>query len=106
MRDDNGSIVRANDVDRTVVAQSYTETVSSLRDAFLKMFYVPPGDYTLDIIVADNWSHMVSRRHQKVEVENFSKEDFCASDYLLFEYARPGQQGISLKPIFPSGLCT
>ena len=104
LRDDNGSIVRANDVDRTVVAESYAETVSSLRDAFLKMFYVPPGDYTLDIIVADNWSHTVSRRHQKVEVVNFSKEDFCAGDYLLFEYARPGQQGISLKPLFPSGL--
>jgi GWxTD domain-containing protein len=104
LRDDNGSIVRANDVDRTVEAQSYTETVSSLHDAFLKMFYIPPGDYTLDIIVTDNRSRLVSRRRQRVEVESFSKDDFCAGDYLLFEYARPAQQGISLKPIFPSGL--
>ena len=104
LRDDNGSIVRANDVDRTVVAQSYAETVSPLHDAFLKMLYVPPGDYALDIIVTDNRSRLVSRRRQKVEVESFSKDDFCASDYLLFEYARPEQQGISLKPIFPSGL--
>ncbi len=104
LRDDNGSIVRANDVDRTVIAQSYTESISSLHDAFLKMFYVPPGDYMLEIIVTDNWSRMVSRRRQKVEVESLSREDFCASDYLLFEYARREQQGISLKPIFPSGL--
>lgn len=104
LRDDNGSIVRANDVDRTVVAQSYAETVSPLHDAFLKMMYVPPGDYALDIIVTDNRSRLVSRRRQKVEVESFSKDDFCASDYLFFEYARAEQQGISLKPIFPSGL--
>ena len=62
LRDESGSIVRANDVDRTVVAQSYTETVSSLHDAFLKMFFIPPGDYTLEIIVTDNRSHLVSRR--------------------------------------------
>ena len=68
------------------------------------MLFVPPGDYTLDIIVTDNRSHLVSRHRQKVEVESFPKDDFCTSEYLWFEYARQEQQGISLKPIFPSGL--
>jgi GWxTD domain-containing protein len=104
LRDGDGAIVRANDVDRTVVAQSYAETVSSLHDAFLKMLFAPPGSYTLDIIVVDNRSRLQSHRRQHVEVEGFSKEDFCASDYLLFEYARPEEHAISLKPIFPSAL--
>ncbi|MGA9407449.1 MAG: hypothetical protein WBW71_09990, partial [Bacteroidota bacterium] len=104
LRDQDGEVVRANDVDRTVVAQSYAETVSSLRDAFLKMFFVPPGSYTLDVVVLDNQSRLQSHRRQRVEVKSFSKESFCASDYLLFEYARPEQQAISLRPIFPSGL--
>ena len=104
VRDENGSMVRANDVDRTVAAQSYTETASSLRDAFLRMFYIPPGSYTLEILVVDNRSHLQSRSSQRVEVKKFSKEDFCASDYLWFDYARLQQQGISLKPLFPSGL--
>jgi len=104
LRDADGAIARANDVERTVIAQTYAESVSSLYDGFLKMFYVPAGDYTLEIVVEDDWSHQVFRRRQKVEVANFSKDEFSASDYLLFEKATSEQGKISLKPIFPSGL--
>jgi len=104
LRDADGTIAHANDFDRTVIAKTYAESVSPLYDAFLKMFYLPPGDYTLDIAVEETWSHQVSRRREKVKVAVFPKDDFCASDYLLFEKATPGQGGISLKPVFPSGL--
>jgi|GEM_PF-1579614 len=104
LRDESGSIVRANDVDRTVVAKSYAETVSPLHDAFLKMLFAPPGAYLLDIIVLDNRSHLSSRLRERVEVRSFSKDDFDASDYLMFEDARSERHGISLTPLFPSGL--
>ncbi len=104
LRDESGSIVRANDVDRTVVVQSYAESVSSLRDAFLKMFFIPPGSYTMELIVTDTRSHLASVRREKVEVENFPKDDFSAGDYLLYEYACTDRARISLKPVFPSGL--
>jgi len=104
LRDESGSVVRANDVDRTVVAQSYAETSSSLHDAFLKMFFVPPGDYLLEILVVDNRSHLSFRRRERIEVESFSKDDFGAGDYLLFEDSRSEQHGVSLTPLFPSRL--
>ncbi|MGA7162231.1 MAG: GWxTD domain-containing protein [Bacteroidota bacterium] len=104
LRDQSGEVVRTNDVDRTVVARSYAESISSLHDAFLKMFYVPPGEYALDILVLDNRTHAESHRRLRVGVKNFPKENFFASDYLLFKYTRPGQREISLRPIFPSEL--
>lgn len=104
VRDLNESVVRSKDVERSLVARSYGETVSSRRDAFLQTFFLSPGTYLLDIIIVDNSSGLRQRHRQKVEAKNFSTENFCASDYLLFENAQSDQRGISLRPMFPSEL--
>lgn len=104
VRDLNESVVRSKDVERSLVARSYGETVSSRFDAFLQTFFLSPGRYVLDIIIVDNVSGLRQRHRLNVEVKNFSKGNFCASDYLLFGKAESDQRGISLTPMFPSEL--
>jgi GWxTD domain-containing protein len=104
VRDLNESVVRSKDVERSPVARSYGETVSSRSDAFLQTFFLSPGRYLLDIVIVDNGSGLRQRHRRKVEAKNFSNENFCASDYLLFENAQSDQRGISLTPMFPSEL--
>ena len=104
VRDLNESVVRSNDVDRSPVARSYGETVSSRRDAFLQTFFLSPRTYLLDVIIVDNGSGLRQRYRRNVEAKNFSIENFCASDYLIFANAESDQRGISLTPMFPSEL--
>jgi GWxTD domain-containing protein len=104
VRDLNESIVRSKDVERSLVAQSYGETVSSRRDAFLQTFFLSSGTYLLDIVIVDNGSGLRQRHRRNVEAKYFSNEKLCASDYLLFENAQSDQRGISLRPMFPSEL--
>ena len=104
LRDENDQVVQTKDVDRTVAARSYGESMSSLHDGFLEMFYVPPGAYSLNVIVTDIRSGLKYRRRLKIPVRTFSKQEFCVSDYLLFERARSESGIISLSPIFPTQL--
>jgi GWxTD domain-containing protein len=104
VRDLNESVVRSKDVERSPVARSYGETVSSRSDAFLQTFFLSPGTYLLDIVIVDNGSGLRQRHRRNVEAKNFSNGNFCASDYLLFENAQSDQRGISLTPMFPSEL--
>jgi GWxTD domain-containing protein len=99
--DENETIVRTEDVERSLTAGSYSETVSSRRDAFLHTIILPPGKYTLDVTIADNGSGLRRRHRQKVEAKSFTKEGFFVSDYLFFESAQQDQKGISLRPMFP-----
>lgn len=104
LRDENDQVVQTKDVDRTVVVRSYGESISSLHDGFLEMFRVPPGSYTLNVIVTDNRSGLKYRRRLKIPVREFSKQEFCVSDYLLFGRARSESGIISLSPVFPTQL--
>jgi GWxTD domain-containing protein len=102
--DENETIVRTEDVERSLLAVSYSETVSSRCDAFLHPILLPPGRYTLDVTIADNGSGLRRRIREKVEVKSFPKERFSVSDYLFFESAQRDQKGILLRPMFPSEL--
>ncbi len=104
VRDLNESVVRSTDVERSLVARSYGETVSSRRDAFLQTFSLSPGMYVLDIVIVDNASGLRRRHRRNVEAKNFSNGNSCASDYLLFESVQSDQRGVSLTPMFPSEL--
>lgn len=103
-RDDDQAVVETKEVDRLLAARSYNETVSTRRDAFLQTFLLPPGKYNLELVVVDNGSGLRYRRRKDVEVRKFPGERFSASDYLFFENVQQDQKGISLTPLFPSGI--
>ncbi len=104
LRNEDGTVVRTRDIDRTVVAQTYSESVSSRRDAFLQTFLVPAGVYLLDVVTSDTRSGLQYRRRYSVGVKDFPQDTFCTSDYLLFERGHQDQRTISLRPVFPSEL--
>ncbi len=104
LRGEDETVVRTRDVDRTVIARSYNESVSSRHDAFLELFPVTPGIYSLSIAVADNRTRRQYRRRYRVVARDFSKAGLALSDYLLFERPHPEKGIISISPLFPSDL--
>ena len=104
LRGADESVVRTRDIDRTVVARTYTESVSANHDAFLEEFPVPPGVYSLSIVATDNRSKLQYRRRLKLTARDFTKGGIAMSDYLLFERGRHENGVISITPLFPADL--
>ena len=102
IRDEKGTVVQTRDVDRTLLARSYDESVSSARDAFLQTFLLPPGPYAMEILVTDNKSGLRYHHRQLGAVHDFQKDPFAVSDYLFFEKGRTGEKVVSLRPLFPA----
>ena len=102
IRDEKGTVVQTREVDRALLARSYDESVSSARDAFLQTFLLPPGPYTIEIIVTDNKSGLRYRHRQPGAVHDFQKDPLTVSDYLFFEKGRTGEKVVSLRPLFPA----
>ena len=104
LRGADEAVVRTRDLDRTVIAQSYNESISGRHDAFLEVFPVAPGNYSMSMVVTDNRSKRQFRRRFRVEARDFSKTSLALGDYLLFERAHPAKGSISITPLFPSDL--
>jgi GWxTD domain-containing protein len=104
LRNENGDIVQSKDVQRSVTARTYDESVSSRSDAFLLTVPAPPGTYMLEMIAVDNGSGLQYRERKKITARKFHTASIASSDFLLLESASAGKNGISLRPAFPSSL--
>jgi GWxTD domain-containing protein len=68
----------------TVVVNDYKRTISEDRDATLKIFTIPPGNYTLTVTILDEQSQQQQEESREVAVRA-PAESFDASDIVLLQ---------------------
>ncbi len=104
LRDDPGAVLQTRDVERTVQAASYDESVSGRSDAFLQSLSAPPGEHLLEVLLTDEGSGLQYRKRQRVMLRDFSGGRFAASGILFIQRAAKSDSTVSLTPAFISEL--
>ncbi len=97
-------IIQTKEVDRTVFAKTYEESVSSRFDGFIQSFIVIPSEYSLEIVSTDNLSKLRYKEFKIIEPKSFDDSTVSASTILLLDTVIIDEKGFSLRPIFPSSL--
>jgi GWxTD domain-containing protein len=104
IRDMNNVIVQTKEVDRSVSAKTYEESVSPRMDAHLQSFLLVPAEYTLEVVSVDNLSNLRYSRREKFTAVDFTADSVRASSILFLGERDVDQQKISLRPILPTSL--
>jgi GWxTD domain-containing protein len=88
---------------KTVTVNDYRRTISEDRDATLKVFTIPPGNYTLTVTILDEQSQHQQEKSREVFVRT-PAESFEVSDIVLLQKITEEQGVKIITPILPADI--
>ncbi|MDP1677582.1 MAG: GWxTD domain-containing protein [Bacteroidota bacterium] len=104
IRNEGKEIVQTKELDRSIFAKNYEESVSSRFDASLQSFVLKPSEYGMEIVSIDNLSQLRYKQSTRLEVKKFPDSIVTASTILLLDTVIADENGLSLRPVFPASL--
>lgn len=104
IRGENQEIIQSKDIDRSITAGSYDESISLRFDPYLQTFLLSPGTYTLEIRCRDNLSQLAYKSVYQLDARNFQNTSPSASSVLLLDTVFHDEKGFSLRPILPDNV--
>lgn len=104
IRNIDKEITQTKEIERSVVARTYEESVSSRTDGFMQSFIVIPTEHNIEIIAIDNLSQLRYKESKRIESKKYNDSTVSASTILLLDTVNSDERGLSLRPIFPSSL--
>jgi GWxTD domain-containing protein len=104
LRNADKEIIQTKELDRSVIAKTYEETISSRVDGLLQSFVLKPSVYAMEVKSVDHLSQLQYKQYKQIEAKRFSDSVITASTQLLLDTVIADSKGILLRPIFPSSL--
>lgn len=104
IKDNAKEIIQTKEIDRTIQARTYEETVSSRFDFYFQSFLLAPNEYNIEVVAKDQISSLRYTHREKFTAQNYSDSAHVASTILFLNTMLRDEKGITIRPILPTSL--